>query len=80
MPEMQKNYHNRVEDIDPNLTGIGTEPGFAIGPRALLVQTPQGNVLWDSVSLLDDATVEAIQARQHFSDRSLASAPGRVAC
>lgn len=62
MPEMQKNYHNRIEDVDPNITGIGTEPGFAIGPRALLVQTPQGNMLWDCVSLLDDATLEAVRS------------------
>ena len=46
----------------PNLTGIGTVPGFAIGQRALLVQTPNGNVLWDCISLLDDATVEAVRA------------------
>jgi glyoxylase-like metal-dependent hydrolase (beta-lactamase superfamily II) len=63
LPEMQKSYHNRIEDVDLNLTGIGTEPGFAIGPRALLVQTPRGNVLWDCVSLLDDATIEAIRSR-----------------
>jgi glyoxylase-like metal-dependent hydrolase (beta-lactamase superfamily II) len=42
------------------LTGIGTEPRFAIGQRALLVQTAQGNVLWDCVSLIDDATIQAV--------------------
>ena len=63
LSEMQKGYHNRIEDIDPNITGIGTEPGFAIGQRALLVQTPNGNVLWDCVSLLDDATIEAVRSR-----------------
>ena len=67
IPEMQEEYHNRIEDVDPNLTGIGTVPGFAIGQRALLVQTPNGNVLWDCVSLLDDATVEAIHARGGIS-------------
>jgi len=67
IPEMQKNHHNRIEDIDPNLTGIGTTPGFAIGQRALLVQTPNGNVLWDCISLLDDATVEAIRSRGGIS-------------
>lgn len=61
--ELQKSYQNRIEDIDPNITGIGTTPGFAIGQRGLLVQTPNGNVLWDCVSLIDDATVEAIRAR-----------------
>jgi hypothetical protein len=49
--------------MDPSITGIGTEPGFAIGHRALLVQTPQGNVLWDCVSLIDEATIEAIRSR-----------------
>ncbi|HET7142785.1 MAG TPA: hypothetical protein VFI68_02090, partial [Anaerolineales bacterium] len=63
IPEMKKNHHNRIEDIDSNLTGIGTLPGFGLGLRALLVQTPQGNVLWDCVSLLDDATVDAIRSR-----------------
>ena len=62
-PEMRQHYHNRIEDIAPGLTGIGTEPGFAIGQRALLIQTPGGNVLWDCVSLLDDATLEAVLAR-----------------
>jgi glyoxylase-like metal-dependent hydrolase (beta-lactamase superfamily II) len=61
--EMQKRYQNRIEDVDPNITGIGTTPGFAIGQRGLLVQTPNGNVLWDCISLMDDATVEAIQSR-----------------
>lgn len=61
IPEMQKKYHNRIEAEGANLTGIGTDPSFAIGQRALLVQTPNGNVLWDCISLLDDATVHAIR-------------------
>lgn len=63
MSEMQQSYQNRIEEVDPNIIGVGTTPGFAIGQRGLLVQTPEGNVLWDCVSLIDDATVEAIQAR-----------------
>jgi len=62
LPEMQKTHKNRVEEVEPGLTGIGTTPAFAIGQRALLVQTPNGNVLWDCPSLLDDATVEAVRA------------------
>ena len=61
--ELQETHHNRVADVDSHLTGIGTEPAFAIGQRALLVQTPGGNVLWDCVNLLDDATIEAVRAR-----------------
>src|SRR5262245_10927090 len=39
------------------LIGIGTQPNFAIGQRALLLCTPHGNVLWDCIALIDDATV-----------------------
>jgi hypothetical protein len=44
-----------IREEEPGLYGIGVEPAFAIGQRALLVRTPRGNVLWDCVSLLDDA-------------------------
>src|SRR5262249_55155016 len=40
---------------EPGPFGMGMEPAFAIGQRALLVRTPHGNVLWDCTSLLDDA-------------------------
>jgi hypothetical protein len=62
IPELQKEHLNRIEEVAPNLTGIGTVPAFAIGQRALLVRTPNGNVLWDCISLLDDATLEAVRA------------------
>jgi hypothetical protein len=52
---------NELREEEPGLTSIGTEPSFAIGQRALLVQTPAGNVLWDCLSYLDDATVEAVK-------------------
>ena len=54
---------NRFEDEGPGVCGIGTEPAFAIGQRALLVETPGGNVLWDCVSFLDDATVAEVERR-----------------
>ncbi|MGZ4516903.1 MAG: MBL fold metallo-hydrolase [Mycobacteriaceae bacterium] len=44
------------------LTGIGTEPAFAIGQRALLVPGEGGNVLWDCVSFVDEVAVAAVQA------------------
>jgi hypothetical protein len=67
LPEMQKKYQNRIEDIDPNITGLGTTPSFGIGARVLLVQTPEGNVLWECPSLLDHATIEAVRARGGIS-------------
>ena len=55
-------YTNRIEEVEPGLWGIGTEPRFAIGQRALLVQTQAGNVLWDCISLLDAATVAQVES------------------
>jgi glyoxylase-like metal-dependent hydrolase (beta-lactamase superfamily II) len=57
------NHHNRIEDEAAQLVGIGTEPEFAIGQRALLVQSPGGNLLWDCITFLDDQTATEIDAR-----------------
>jgi hypothetical protein len=62
LEDLRKIHKNRIEDIEPGLIGIGTEPSFAIGQRALLVQNPGGNVLWDCISLIDDQTVAAVRA------------------
>ena len=60
LDDLRRDHHNEIRD-DLGLTGIGTKPAFAIGQRALLVRSPQGNVLWDCITLVDDATVEAIR-------------------
>jgi glyoxylase-like metal-dependent hydrolase (beta-lactamase superfamily II) len=52
---------NALEFEEPGLIGIGIEPHFAIGQRALFLRTPQFNLLWDCVSLLDQAVAEALQ-------------------
>ncbi len=62
LEELQRDYHNVIKPVEPGLTGIGTHPTFAIGQRALLVQTPHGNLLWDCVSLIDEPTVAAVRA------------------
>ncbi len=51
-----------IREQEPGLTGIGTEPSFAINQRALLVQAPSGNILWDCISLIDDAAIAAVRA------------------
>jgi hypothetical protein len=45
------------------LTSLCIEPPFAIGQRAFFLQTPEGNILWDCISLLDEAAVEHIRRR-----------------
>src|SRR5262245_45046187 len=49
--------HKLVLRDDLGLTGIGMDPGFAIGQRALLVPDSGGCILWDCVPL---ATAEAV--------------------
>ena len=56
----QSGYRNRIEQVEPGLWGIGTEPRFAIGQRALPVLGDEGNVLWDCISYLDDDTISRI--------------------
>ena len=55
-------YQSTFTEIEPGLTGIGTQPWFAIGQRPLLVQTPNGNALWDCNSYLDDDTIARVRA------------------
>lgn len=61
LEELQKKHHNTFETVEPHLTAIRAEPLFAISQRAHLIQTPEGNVLWECHSLIDDETVAAVQ-------------------
>ncbi len=60
--ELAAAHSPRIEPEGDELLGVGLEPSFAIGQRALLVRTPAGNVLWDCVPLLGDAMAERIEA------------------
>ena len=57
---LRETHENRVRD-DAGFVGVGTEPSFAIGQRALLVPWRDGNLLWECVTLLDDATAAAVE-------------------
>jgi glyoxylase-like metal-dependent hydrolase (beta-lactamase superfamily II) len=52
--EVRSSHRAEIREEQPALTGIGMEPGFGIGQRALLVESPGGNVLWDCLPLLDE--------------------------
>jgi glyoxylase-like metal-dependent hydrolase (beta-lactamase superfamily II) len=45
---------------DLGIPGIGIEPGFAIGQRALLVPAADGNILWDCVPLVTSEAVDYV--------------------
>jgi glyoxylase-like metal-dependent hydrolase (beta-lactamase superfamily II) len=53
---------NSIKFEEPGLIGIGIDPPFAIGQRALFLRSPTGNILWDCVSLIDQALVDCFQA------------------
>ena len=61
LAQLPCSHHNVLRAQGERITGIGSEPKFAIGQRALLVQTGEGNLLWDCISLIDEATVEAVR-------------------
>ncbi|EGR47068.1 uncharacterized protein TRIREDRAFT_65171 [Trichoderma reesei QM6a] len=46
---------------DERVVFIRTEPRFAIGQRAILIRTPDGNILWDCITLVDDETIDRIK-------------------
>lgn len=60
MAELGRGRRTVLREEEPGLVGVGVEPSFGIGQRALLVRTPAGNVLWDCVSLLDDEAAQQI--------------------
>jgi hypothetical protein len=62
MAELAREHRTELREEEPGLVGVGVAPQFAIGQRALLVRTEQGNVLWDCVSVLDDPAREQIEA------------------
>ncbi|MGL4429521.1 MAG: MBL fold metallo-hydrolase [Silvania sp.] len=55
-------HTNKWQQLEPDLFGIKTVPGFAINQRAILLRTPQGNVLWDCIANLDSATHALVMA------------------
>ena len=54
-------HRGRVAAEGPGVTGVGTDPAFAIGQRALLIQHPAGNVLWDMITYIDDDLVTQVR-------------------
>jgi hypothetical protein len=58
---LSQSHVNGYREYASGVIGIGSQPTFAIGQRALLVRTEGGNVLWDCIATLDAATVTIIE-------------------
>ena len=61
LDDLRQSHRNVVRLEELGLYGIGMEPSFAIGQRALLITHSEGNVLWDCIPLLDDGLIEMIR-------------------
>jgi hypothetical protein len=61
--EQMAERHRLVWRDDLGILGIGVEPAFAIGQRALLVPEADGCVLWDCVPLLTSDAVQHVRSR-----------------
>ncbi|MGM0588060.1 MAG: MBL fold metallo-hydrolase [Bacteroidota bacterium] len=61
--EQLRNTHKAViKKIESGLYGINSTPGIGIGQRPLLVQTEEGNLLWDCTAFIDEALVDIINS------------------
>src|SRR4029079_19498659 len=60
LEELQSNHVNELRQLESGLLGIGSSPQIAIGERALVIQRPEGGVMWDCTPLITDAALEAI--------------------
>jgi hypothetical protein len=61
LEKLRATHSNKIRRLAAGLTTIETTPPFGIGQRAMLVRTPGGNVLWDCIALVDDATIDLIK-------------------
>jgi glyoxylase-like metal-dependent hydrolase (beta-lactamase superfamily II) len=60
LAEIQAHHKNEFFELEPGLVGVVSEPRFAIGQRGVLVQSPDGNILWDCITLIDDDTIAKV--------------------
>jgi glyoxylase-like metal-dependent hydrolase (beta-lactamase superfamily II) len=58
---LRGSHTNTFREYEKDIIGIGATPSFAIGQRALFVRTGSGNILWDCIATLDDATVTLLK-------------------
>ena len=59
---LQSTHANKWQQHGADLFSIKTVPAFAINQRAFLLRTEQGNILWDCIANLDDATRALVDA------------------
>lgn len=59
--ELAKHYSVATFPMEPGLTGLIVEPETGIGQRAIVVEHPDGNVIWDPIGLITPAAISAVE-------------------
>lgn len=62
LAELKQTHRVRINPVAERIWSLKVQPDFAIANRALLVQSPGGNLLWDCMPLPDDLTVDFIRS------------------
>jgi hypothetical protein len=60
LEELRLQHQNTFLSVEPDLWQIHTVPHFGIGQRAWLLQTGEGNLLWDCLTLVDRPTIDRV--------------------
>lgn len=60
MRRLKEKYTVDITSLGTSLYSLKVQPHFALANRALLVNTPGGNVLWDCIPLLNQATIKFV--------------------
>lgn len=63
LDDLAKQYGTKISKVSDNLYALRIFPDFAISQRAFLVTSAHGNILWDCIPLLDEATTEFIRSK-----------------
>lgn len=63
-PEAMRRKHSvKINKLQKGLYAFEVNPEFAIGQRALMVLSENGNVLWDCIPLLDEQAITFIHSK-----------------
>lgn len=60
--ELQRDRSIEFWEIEPGLHGMKTSPSVGIGHRPILVQTSEGNLLWEPPGYIDDAAINRVKS------------------
>ncbi|MEN7547609.1 MBL fold metallo-hydrolase [Rapidithrix thailandica] len=58
-----ENHTVKIKQLREDIFELKVFPSFAIGQKAHLILTPKGNILWDCIPFLDEATLAFIQSQ-----------------